>query len=94
MNRPTATQVAEARKLVSDPALFGPRPGARGLAWATLKQARGQTYDFTRLSMVRHHSGAAMTLTARLEETAEDRLRRIRARATQLGMGPYDGDAA
>lgn len=94
MNRPTATQVAEARKLVSDPALFGPRPGARGLAWAILKQARGQTYDFTRLPMVRHHSGAAMTLTERLEETAEDRRRRIHTRAAQLGMGPFDGDAA
>jgi hypothetical protein len=94
MNRPTATQVAEARKLVSDPDLFGPAPGARGIAWATLKRARGQSYDFTRLPMVRHHTGTGLTLTERLEETAEDRRRRIHARAAQLGMGPYDGDAA
>jgi hypothetical protein len=94
MTRPTDTQIAEARKLVSDPALFGPRPGARGLAWATLKQARGQSYDFTRLPMVRHHSGVSLTLTERLEETAEDRRRRIHARAAELGIGPYGGDAA
>ncbi|MAN99935.1 hypothetical protein [uncultured Roseovarius sp.] len=94
MTRPTDTQIAEARKLVSDPALFGPRPGARGIAWATLKRARGQTYDFTRLPMVRHHTGVGLTLTERLDETAEDRRRRIHARAAELGMGPYGGDAA
>lgn len=94
MNRPTETQVSEARKLVSDPDLFGPRPGARSLAWAILLQARGARYDFNRLPMVRHHTGASMTLCERLEETAEDRRRRIHTRAAQLGMGPFDGDAA
>lgn len=94
MTHPTATQIAEARALLADPDRFGARPGARGLAWATLLQARGARYDFTRLPMVRHHSGAALTLIQRLEESTEDRLRRIRARAADLGFGPNGGDAA
>ncbi|KJS45215.1 MAG: hypothetical protein VR71_02025 [Roseovarius sp. BRH_c41] len=93
MSRPTETQVAEAIALLSDPARFGTAPGARGLAWATLKQARGQSYNYTRLPMVRHFNGCAMTLTARLGTTEPDRLRRIHDRAAQHG---YDngGDAA
>lgn len=93
MSRPTETQVKEAMALLSDPSQFGPASGARGLALATLKQARGQRYDFTRLPMVRHHNGCAMTLTARLSATEPDRLRRIHTRAAQHG---YDngGDAA
>lgn len=92
---PTQSQIEEARKLVSDPALFGPRPGARGKAWALLKQSRGQACDFARLPMVRHHTGAGGALSARLEETAEDRLRRIRARAAEHGIGTgCGGDAA
>jgi hypothetical protein len=39
---PTERQVAHARQLISDPALFDKRPSLRQLAWWTLHTAKGR----------------------------------------------------
>ena len=92
---PTRAQMAEARALITDPDRAGRRPGARGIAWALLKAARGQSCRFDRLPEVRHHTAAPLSLAARLALTSEARRARIRARAEDLGFGPSNGgDAA
>ena len=46
---PTFAQIEQAIGLITDPARAAARPGARALAWATMKAARGETHALNRL---------------------------------------------
>lgn len=92
--QPTAFQIEQATAVVTDPARFADQPALLGMAFATLKEARGQTVDFNRLPRVQHHSahrtarhtGPALAPVAKLDTTDPTITARIRARAAQLGI--------
>jgi hypothetical protein len=83
--------LADCIALVTDPARAAARPGARAMAWAALKQGRGQTHRLDRLAPP---PASVCDLEARLAATEPQRLARIRARAAQHGITPTGGDAA
>ncbi len=89
----TPLHITQARALVTDPARAATRPGARALAWATLKADMGQTHRLDRLDPPARPAPVT-DLADRLAATEPDRLARIRARAAHHDITPTGGDAA
>lgn len=57
--------VANAKKVVSDPAYFANQPGLRMLAWAALMSSRGQRVDQVRIRQMQGpHQKVVKTGTA------------------------------
>ena len=68
---PTQSQLDTARIVVSNPDKYHSQPTVIGTAWATLKEARGQTVDFDRLRGTHHlieHSACAARITAKVRK--------------------------
>lgn len=86
--------ITQARALLTDPARAADRPGARAIAWATLKSAAGQTHHIHRLTPPARITEPVCDLADFLRTREQPITDRIRARAAQHGIGPTGGDVA
>ena len=98
--------LATARAVVTDPETFHNRPSVMQDAWAALKQARGQTVDFTQLYGREQHivvakatRGEVIALTGfdpdhDLDLQSQRVIARVRAQCAGVDDHPFGGDAA
>jgi hypothetical protein len=84
--------MADARRILTDPAAHRGHPAIRQTAWQFLKEARGEAVDFERLDAMHGTLQPAprRTLADDLIARAEAVIPRIRARRDQL----LDGEGA
>lgn len=89
---PPPYDMADAMRILTDPAAHRGHPAIRSAAWHMLKEARGQAVDFARLDAMHRQLVPAprRSLADDLIARAEAVIPRVRARRDQL----LDGEGA